>query len=71
MLTTNKLIKYVGINLIIINVIWSGFISEYINRKPDLYFNFYNYKCKFSLTDFLPWFQTIITFKIFFDIKNA
>lgn len=68
---TKNLIKKVGIGLITINVLWLGLIPVYIKRDLDFYFDFYNYKYKFSLTNILPWFQGIITLSIIYNIKNA
>lgn len=66
-----NLIKFVGINLITINLIWIGIKPLYF--MPPIYCNikFYGIKYNFNVYDLLPYFQGILTLKIVYDIKNA
>ena len=68
---TNILIKKVGLGMMTMTVLWSGFIPAYINRDINKNLNFYFNIYENKLLDILPWFQAIVTVAIMCDIANT
>lgn len=65
-----NLIKYVGMNLIFINVLWIGFLPVYIIQPIYCNFCFCGYKYSFNVNNISTLFQVCLTLKILHDIKN-
>ena len=69
----NNLIKTVGINLSIINIIWIGLLPFHLqtNTDIDVNLNFLGYKFHPNLKSMVYLFQLYMTLKLVDKIKNA
>lgn len=66
-----KLIKIVGINLITVNVIWSGLLPIY-SLSPIYYnFSFYGHKYSFNMINIVTWLRVFLTIGFMYEINNA
>ena len=72
MLEIKNLIKLVGINVILTNVIWSGITPLYCMNPINICtLTFFGFKYNFNLNNYIPYLQCIISLKILYDIQTA